>query len=124
MAPQHGTLTQGERLLHDQSNILASRQLITCFGVVSLTVLISFIDQNGISMALPVIADDLDARDTIPWAGTASLLVNTAFQLLYGRLSDIFGRKTIFSAPFFYLLLEIFSVASARVRPCCIFPEA
>jgi MFS family permease len=63
---------------------------------VSLGQLISFIDQNGISTALPTIAADLDARNTISWAGTSSLLANTAFQMMYGRLSDIFGRKTIF----------------------------
>ena len=97
MARQHrDTLTQGERTLSDQSNILPQRQLISCLGIVSLAVLMSFIDQNGISMALPTIAADLNARNTISWAGTASLLGNTTFQMLYGRLSDIFGRKTVF----------------------------
>lgn len=46
-------------------------------------------------MALPAIAVDLDTKDTITWAGTSSLLGYTPFQLLYGHLSDTFGRKTI-----------------------------
>ena len=90
------TLTTAEKALHDQTNLLQNRQLIFCLFILSLGQLISFIDQNGISTILPTIAADLNAGDTISWAGTASLLANTAFQMLYGRLSDIFGRKAVF----------------------------
>ncbi|VUC32927.1 unnamed protein product [Clonostachys rosea] len=89
-------LTKAELSLHDQVEHLPKQKLIAVFGLLALTVLINFIDQNGISMALPTIAADLDARDTISWAGTASLLANTTFQMLWGRLSDIFGRKTVY----------------------------
>lgn len=96
MSRNRDSLTKGEKTLQDQSNLLPRKQLILCLGIVSLAQLISFIDQNGISTALPTIAAELDARNSISWAGTASLLANTTFQMLYGRLSDIFGRKTIF----------------------------
>ncbi|KAH6873951.1 major facilitator superfamily domain-containing protein [Thelonectria olida] len=85
-----------ERSLHDQATLLPRPQLILAFASLSITLLITFIDQNGISVALPTIARDLKAEATISWAGTASLLANTTFQMLYGRLSDIFGRKTVF----------------------------
>ncbi|PHH73063.1 hypothetical protein CDD83_4820 [Cordyceps sp. RAO-2017] len=98
-------LTEAEKALHDQSNLLPQRQLVSCLGIVSLAMLISFIDQNGISTALPAIAADLDARATISWAGTASLLANTTFQMLYGRLSDIFGRKAVFVSAVLLLAL-------------------
>ncbi|OQD68874.1 hypothetical protein PENDEC_c030G02843 [Penicillium decumbens] len=96
MSRNRDSLTKGEKTLQDQSNLLPRKQLIFCLGIVSLAQLISFIDQNGISTALPTIAADLNARNTVSWAGTASLLANTTFQMLYGRLSDIFGRKTVF----------------------------
>lgn len=89
-------VAKAERALHDQVNLLPGRQLVAVFGIISIVVFINFIDQNGISTTLPTIAADLDAQNTISWAGTASLLANTTFQMLYGRLSDIFGRKTIF----------------------------
>lgn len=85
-----------ERGLHEQTNLLPRGQLLLAFGTLSLTLLITFIDQNGIGNTLPTIAQDLNAEDTISWAGTSSLIANTAFQMLYGRLSDIFGRKTIY----------------------------
>jgi MFS family permease len=96
--PRQAAITKAERSLHDQANILPRGQLIIVFSILSVTLLINFIDQNGISTTLPIIAADLDARATISWAGTASLLANTTFQMLYGRLSDIFGRKTVFLA--------------------------
>jgi MFS family permease len=82
--------------LHDQENLLPKRQLITVFGVLALTLLVYFFDQNGIGQILPTIAKDLNATQTISWAGTSSLIGNTVFQVLYGRLSDLFGRKLVY----------------------------
>lgn len=91
-------LTSAETGLHDQADLLPRRKLIPVLCVLAIPSLISFIDQNGISTALPTIAADLNAQDTISWAGTASLIANTTFTMLYGRLSDIFGRKNIYVA--------------------------
>lgn len=82
--------------LKDQTNILPRGQLITVFCGLAFALLITFVDQNAIGVALPTIGRDLDALDTITWAGTSSLIANTVFQVIYGRLSDIFGRKTVF----------------------------
>lgn len=106
-------LTAAEKDLYDQTNLLPRRQLIPCLCILSLGQFLSFIDQNGISTALPAIATDLDARNTISWAGTASLLANTTFQMLYGRLSDIFGRKTVFIGAILLLAVCGLSVNAA-----------
>jgi MFS family permease len=82
--------------LQDQENILPKGRLLVVFGCLALVQMFSFMDQNGVSVALPTIAADLHAENTIPWAGTSSLIANTVFSVLYGRLSDIFGRKPIF----------------------------
>ncbi|KAL5591254.1 hypothetical protein FOVSG1_010143 [Fusarium oxysporum f. sp. vasinfectum] len=89
-------LTKDEKALHDQVNILPRRQLVTALATLSAALLLVIIDQNGISVIIPTIAKDLDAGATISWAGTSSLIANTCFQMLYGRLSDVFGRKVIF----------------------------
>ena len=91
-------VAKAERALHDQVNLLPPRQLIFALITLSISLLIVFVDQNGISVTLPTIARDLHAEATISWAGTSSLLANTTFQMLYGRLSDIFGRKTVYLA--------------------------
>ncbi|KAG9696784.1 MFS general substrate transporter, partial [Aureobasidium melanogenum] len=85
-----------EASIVDQTNLLPKRQLLIVFGVLALSLFICFVDQNGIGVILPTISRDLDAADTISWAGTSALIANTVFQVLFGRLSDLFGRKIVF----------------------------
>src|SRR6201996_1544218 len=85
-----------EAALPDQENLLPRKQLVFVFGLLSMTLLVMFIDQNGIGQLLPTIAKDLNATQTMSWAGTSALIGNTVFQVLYGRLSDIFGRKVVY----------------------------
>ncbi|OJJ05495.1 hypothetical protein ASPVEDRAFT_86841 [Aspergillus versicolor CBS 583.65] len=85
-----------EKSLQDQTNILPRGQLLVVFAGLAISLFISFVDQNGISVTLPTVAEDLDGKNTISWAGTSSLIANTMFSVLYGRLSDIFGRKIVY----------------------------
>ncbi|KAL4992384.1 major facilitator superfamily domain-containing protein [Aspergillus falconensis] len=85
-----------EKALHDQTNILPRGRLLIVFAGLAISLFISFVDQNGITVTLPTIAEDLNGKDTISWAGTSSLIANTMFSVLYGRLSDIFGRKIVY----------------------------
>ncbi|KAL2821146.1 major facilitator superfamily-domain-containing protein [Aspergillus granulosus] len=85
-----------EKALHDQTNILPRGRLLIVFAGLAISLFISFVDQNGISVTLPTIAEDLNGKNTISWAGTSSLIANTMFSVLYGRLSDIFGRKIVY----------------------------
>lgn len=48
-----------------------------------------------VSTALPTLGRVFNDASTVSWVGTSYLLTSTAFQPLYGRLSDIFGRKNI-----------------------------
>jgi MFS family permease len=108
---------EAEAALHDQENLLPTKQLILVFFVLALTFLFMFIDQNGIGQLLPTIAKDLDAANTISWAGTSSLIGNTIFQVLYGRLSDIFGRKSIYLSAVFLLAFSDLLCGFAKNAP-------
>jgi MFS family permease len=90
-----GKTDAAEAALHDQTQLLPKKQLLLVFGIMSLELLVCFIDQNGIGVLLPDIARDLNAKSSIAWAGTSALIANTVFQVLYGRLSDLFGRKIV-----------------------------
>lgn len=83
-----------ETAIHDQTNLLPKRELLIVFSALSISLFICFVDQNGVGVALPTIARDLNAQSTVSWAGTSALIANTVFQVLYGRLSDIFGTTT------------------------------
>jgi hypothetical protein len=43
-----------------------------------------------------VISSEFDAANTASWLTTSYLVTSTAFQPLYGRVSDIFGRRVCF----------------------------
>lgn len=92
----HATDMAGNELFRVETNILPRAKLVIVFCGLAFALLISYIDQNSIGIALPTIGQDLNCANTIAWAGTSSLIANTVFQVLYGRLSDIFGRKVIF----------------------------
>ncbi|KAL1621753.1 hypothetical protein SLS54_005276 [Diplodia seriata] len=69
-------------------------RLVVILSALAFTLFVSFLDQTSVSTALPAIATDLNAFETISWIGTSFLIANTSFQLINGRLSDIFGRRT------------------------------
>ncbi|MGI5290777.1 MDR family MFS transporter [Nonomuraea polychroma] len=58
--------------------------------------LLSVLDQTVVAIALPDIAADLGGMDAIGWVVTSYVLASTATGALYGRLSDRFGRRTVF----------------------------
>ncbi|QBD83487.1 MFS transporter [Ktedonosporobacter rubrisoli] len=57
---------------------------------------IAALDQTIVATALPRIVADLQVFDLIVWVTTLFLLTSTVTIPLYGKLSDLFGRKTIF----------------------------
>lgn len=61
-----------------------------------LVMLLAALDQTIVSTALPRIAEDLHGLNKISWVATAYLLTSAITTPLYGKISDLFGRKKIF----------------------------
>lgn len=110
-------MAKPEPAFHDQTNILPTGRLIIVFSALASALLITFIDQQSIGVVLPTIGRDLNSSSTITWAGTSSLIANTAFQVLYGRLSDIFGRKVMLVTCLGLLALGDLLCSFARTGP-------
>lgn len=81
--------------LQDQSQRLPFVRLMVAYLCLCLAYFISYLDMNSVTTSLPTIAEALDAGPSVTWVGTAYLLGQTAFQPLYGRISDITGRKPV-----------------------------
>lgn len=81
-----------EATLFDQTNLLPRQQLIAVLCVLAASMFVSFVEQTGISVAIPTIGEELHAEETISWVGTSALIANTISQVLYGRLSDLYGE--------------------------------
>jgi EmrB/QacA subfamily drug resistance transporter len=64
-------------------------------GVI-LAMLLSSLDQTIVSTAMPTIAQELHGIEHISWVFTAYMLGSTVTVPIYGKLSDIFGRRNLY----------------------------
>lgn len=85
----------GPDQLDDQTQRLPFPRLMAAYLCLCLCYFISYLDMNAVTTSLPTISDALHAGPGITWVGTACLLGQTSCQPLYGRISDIIGRKPI-----------------------------
>jgi EmrB/QacA subfamily drug resistance transporter len=74
----------------------SQRQILVAFGAIMLATLLSALDQTIVATALPEIADDLNGFGDLSWVVTAYLLSTTVTVPLYGKLSDLYGRRRLF----------------------------
>ncbi|KXN71272.1 MFS general substrate transporter, partial [Conidiobolus coronatus NRRL 28638] len=72
---------------------LTNKQLfIVLLGIV-LGVFVAGMDETILSTANEVITEDLNATGSLTWIATSYLMTIVVFTPLYGKFSDIFGRK-------------------------------
>lgn len=64
-------------------------------GALLLVLLLSALDQTIVSTAMPRIIEQLQGLEYYSWVATAYLLTSTVSVPIYGKLSDLFGRKPI-----------------------------
>ncbi|KAK5049437.1 hypothetical protein LTR84_004366 [Exophiala bonariae] len=86
LSPSRATQSKGTRS--------ATAQMRYIVPAVSLGVFLAAADQTIIVSSYGRIGSDLSALNLTPWIASAYFLTLTSFQPLYGKLSDIFGRKT------------------------------
>ena len=71
--------------------------LLAMIGI-SLTVLLSALDQTIVGTALPRIVAELHGFDLYAWVATSYLLTSTVMVPIMGKLGDLYGRKTFLLA--------------------------
>ncbi|MEV7694611.1 MDR family MFS transporter [Microbacterium sp. NPDC089189] len=69
--------------------------LLVIFGLMA-GMFLSALDQTVVGTAIRTIGDDLDGLSLQAWVTTAYLIVSTISTPIYGKLSDIFGRRPLF----------------------------
>ena len=84
------------------------RQTVMILLGLMMGMFLAALDQTVVSTAIRTIADDLNGFSLQAWATTAFLITSTISTPLYGKLSDIYGRK-----PFFLFAISIFIAGSA-----------
>ncbi|KAI5803074.1 MFS general substrate transporter [Geopyxis carbonaria] len=78
---------------NEQTNYLPQSKIITIFLACASVDMVALIDQTTLAVSLSIIGSALDAGRQAAWIANAYFITSTSFQLLYGRLSDIWSRK-------------------------------
>ena len=87
--------------------LLNHRQILTIFAGLMIGMFLAALDQTIVATSIRTIADDLDGLSLQAWATTAYLITGTISTPLYGKLSDLYGRK-----PLFLTAIGIFVIGS------------
>lgn len=75
---------------------------------IGLLLLLASLDQTIVSTALPTIVADLGGLEHLSWVVTAYILASTVVAPLYGKLGDLYGRRTMV-----FLSVGLFLLGSA-----------
>ncbi|MDB5594829.1 MAG: transporter [Hyphomicrobiales bacterium] len=75
--------------------MLSRSEIVSIMGGLMLAQFIGALDQTIVAPAMPTIGRELGDAQTLPWVVTSYLLVSTAVTPLYGKLSDIHGRRVM-----------------------------
>jgi EmrB/QacA subfamily drug resistance transporter len=108
VAPQ----SAGERMRFSHQQIL---RVIT--GIL-LCIFLAAIDQTVVIPAVPAIAADLNGFSHLAWIVSAYLLTSTAMTPIYGKLSDIYGRRKLL-----LVALVVFAIASTFCALAATLPQ-
>jgi EmrB/QacA subfamily drug resistance transporter len=82
-------------LPHPQPQI-SKRELYMVFAGLMLALALASLDQNIVSTALPRIVSDLGGLAHLSWVVTAFMVTSTISTPLYGKLSDMYGRRKLY----------------------------
>jgi EmrB/QacA subfamily drug resistance transporter len=80
----------------DEHSYLSHRQILVVLGGVMAGMFLAALDQSIVATALPRIVSDLGGLEHLSWVVTAYLLTSTASTPLWGKISDLYGRRPIF----------------------------
>jgi EmrB/QacA subfamily drug resistance transporter len=86
---------------------LTHRQILVVLSGLLLGMFLAALDQTIVATAMKTIADKLDGQTAQAWCTTAYLITSTVSTPLYGKLSDMYGRRG-----FYLFAIGIFIVGS------------
>ncbi len=86
---------------------LGHGKVMAILGSLLLGMFLAALDQTVVSTAIRTIADDLQGYSEQAWATTAFLITATISTPLYGKLSDMYGRR-----PFYLFAIAVFVIGS------------
>ncbi len=97
--------------------VFTRQQVMQVLSGVLLCMLLSAIDQNVVVPAVPAIAGDLNSYEHLSWIISAYLLTSTAATPIYGKLSDLYGRRALLLPAIVWFVIASVLCGFARTLP-------
>jgi EmrB/QacA subfamily drug resistance transporter len=79
--------------------------VLAAFSGLVLVMLLAALDSTIVSTALPTIVGDLGGLERLAWVVTAYLLAQTVVTPVYGKLGDLYGRKSVLQSAVIIFLI-------------------
>ncbi len=99
---------QAGAVAQDAPSSFTHRQIVIILTGLMSGMFLAALDQTIVATSIRTIADDLNGLSLQAWVTTAYLITSTISTPLYGKLSDLYGRR-----PFFIFAISIFVIGSA-----------
>ncbi|MEJ6627473.1 MAG: MDR family MFS transporter [Actinomycetes bacterium] len=93
--------------------ILTHKEIMFVLSGLMVGMLLAALDQTIVSTALKRIVEDFDGLAHYTWVVTAYLLTSTASTPLYGKISDLYGRRPVFQFAIITFLIGSFAAGAA-----------
>ncbi|CAM4314084.1 hypothetical protein GCM10009799_22820 [Nocardiopsis rhodophaea] len=90
------------------------RQIIEVLIGLMLAVLTSMLTNSIVGTALPTIVGELGGQDRLAWVASSALLTMTATTPIWGKLSDLWGRKLSFQLALFIFIVSSVAAGFAQ----------
>jgi EmrB/QacA subfamily drug resistance transporter len=92
---------------------LTHKEIMFVLSGLMVGMLLAALDQTIVSTALKSIVEDFDGLTHYTWVVTAYLLTSTASTPLYGKISDLYGRRPVFQFAIITFLIGSFAAGAA-----------
>jgi MFS family permease len=99
---------------HYKSTILSSKKFYACFFSLALCIIVSAFDSVVVPTTIPTLTIFFHAGSVVQLVSPVYLMSNTSLQMLYGRFSDIIGRKTSLSLAIFIFVVGTLASGFSR----------
>lgn len=93
---------------------LSRREILAVFVGLMTAMLLAALDQTIVATALPAMVSELGGLSSLSWVVTAYLLASTVSIPLYGKVSDLFGRKRLFQGAILVFILGSVACGAAQ----------
>jgi EmrB/QacA subfamily drug resistance transporter len=92
---------------------LSRREIVSVISGLMLAMFLASLDQTIVATSLPTMAQDLNGWSLMSWVVSAYLVASTVTTPIYGRLSDLYGRRPVLLASIaIFVAASVFSALS------------